>query len=406
MAVRRRDDGGVADTEQHGTGAGSPVTGAARMRWRRPSTVDIVLGAVVIVLMLGEFAADWRGPDITAPGVIVAVLVIMGIAVSTRTMAPFASFLVNAAGVIAVIALGFDGLNYQWTNLLCLYTVAERSRTSLSYAALILGEIGVTAWFLLVREPQPPAIQLFVMLAWLVGWTAGMRVATRRREIARQHEHAVEAEARHAAETRATIAEERAEMARELHDSIGHSVTLMVMQAGAARRSIERDAATAAAAMEVVERTGRAALGELDRLIGSLHHDSEQIPGPVPGVADLADLAERTTSSGLDVDVDLDPHVTSAPQAVQLGVFRLVQEALTNTLKHAGASRARVEVRLDGGHLVASVSDDGRGVPGDGRRDGRGLIGLAARIDALGGSFTHGPRPHGGYRVACRIPLA
>jgi len=366
-----------------------------------------VLGGVLTVLMLGEFAADCCEPGVRAPGMIVALLVVMGVAVAVRTIAPFPAFVVNAACVIAVITLGFDGFIYQWSNLLCLYTVAERSRPPVSFAALILGEIGVATWFLLVREPQPPAIQLFVMLAWLVGWSAGMQVAGRRRELARQRETAAEAAARHAAETRATIAEERAEMARELHDALGHSVTLMVMQAGAARRSIDRDTAAAVSAMEIVERTGRAALSELDRLVGLLHRVPDNPGDPVPGVADLTDLASRTAASGLQVDLDLDPAAGTVPQAVQLGVFRVVQEALTNTLKHAGAGAARVEVRLDDGDVVATISDDGRGaVTGDGERAGRGLIGLAARIDALGGSFTHGPQPQGGYRVACRIPAS
>jgi signal transduction histidine kinase len=159
--------------------------------------------------------------------------------------------------------------------------------------------------------------------------------------------------------------------------------------------------------MEIVERAGRAALSELDRLVGLLHRAPDHAGDPVPGVADLADLATRTAASGLQVDLDLDPAAGTVPQAVQLGVFRVVQEALTNTLKHAGASGAQVEVRLENGDVVATVSDDGRGAAtGDGERAGRGLIGLAARIDALGGSFTHGPRPQGGYRVACRIPAS
>ncbi|HSK95061.1 MAG TPA: histidine kinase, partial [Euzebyales bacterium] len=299
---------------------------------------------------------------------------------------------------------------YQWTNLLSLYTVAERSKRSLALSALVLGEIAVISWFLLAPESNPPAIQAFVMFVWLVGWLGGTQVAARRRELVRQREYAAEAEARHAAETRATIAEERAQMARELHDALGHSVTLMVMQAGAARRSIDRDAAAAVSAIAVVERTGRAALAELDRLVGLLHRTPDHLGAAVPGVADLTDLADRTAASGLRVDLDLDPTAADVPQAVQLGVFRVVQEALTNTLKHAGASRARVEVRRDEHELVATVSDDGQGTingsDGDARSAGRGLIGLAARIDALGGSFTHGPQPQGGYRVACRIPVS
>jgi signal transduction histidine kinase len=372
---------------------------------RRPSNADLALGGALAALMLGEFATE--SPDIAAPGLVAALLVVMGLAVATRNVAPFASFLVNGLALVAVIALGFAGSNYQWTNLLCLYTVADRCRMPLSLGALVLGELGVTAWFLLTPDNPAPVIQVFVMLTWIVGWAAGTQVAARRHELARQREHGAEAAARHDAETRATVAEERAQMARELHDSIGHSVTLMVMQAGAARRSIDRDTTTAVAAIEVVEHTGRAALGELDRLVGLLHRDRDAVEDPVPGLDDLAPLAERTAMSGLRVDLDVDVDAARVPRTVQLGVFRVVQEALTNTLKHAGARHARVDVHLDDDRVVAAVYDDGRGAADvSDRPDGRGLIGLAARIAVLGGTFEHGPRPEGGYRVACKIPLS
>lgn len=374
---------------------------------RRVTGVDLALGGLFTALMLGEFVTECCTPDITAPALVGGLLAAMGLAVAMRNLAPFTSFVVNGIVLVVVIALGFDGFVYRWTNVLCLYTVGERCRPPLSYIGLVLGQVGVTAWFLLAYGSAEPVVQAFVMLVWVAGWLAGTQVAARHRELARQRAHAAEADARHGAEIRATIAEERAQMARELHDSIGHSVTLMVMQAGAARRSVVRDTSTAVTAMEVVERTGRAALGELDRLVGLLRRDHDAGARSVPGVDDLAALVDRMKASGLRVDIDVDQDLPGVSRAVQLGMFRVVQEALTNTLKHGDATRAHVAVRLDGGRLVAEVCDDGRGVADRGaHRDGHGLIGLAARIDALGGSFVHGPRPEGGYRVACEIPLS
>jgi signal transduction histidine kinase len=378
-------------------------------RWsRRPSPLDLALGGVLTALMVGELVTEHAIGSSVGPPVAVGVLLcVLGLAVAARNVAPFAALVVNGVGIVAVIALGFHGFIYRWTNLINLYTAGERCRPPLSYVALAIGELGVAAWFWFSEEPAEPLVQVFVMLLWVPAWLAGMQAAARRRGLARERAYAAETAARHAAETRATIAEERAQMARELHDSLGHSVTLMVMQAGAARRTITRDTTAAVAAMEVVEQTGRAAMRELDRLLGLLHRDREAVEEPAPGLDDLNALAERTMSSGLQVELSVDADPDAVPYTVQHGVFRVVQEALTNTLKHASAHHVRIDVHVDDDRLVASVYDDGRGtVDGPEPAGGRGLIGLAARIDVLGGSLAHGPQPEGGYRVACEIPLS
>jgi signal transduction histidine kinase len=381
---------------------------------RRASTLDLALGGVLTALMVGELVNEHAiGSSVGPPVAVGALLCLVGLAVAARNVAPFAALVVNSVGVVAVVALGFHGFIYRWTNLINLYTAGERSRPPLSYIALAIGEAGVAAWFWLSEEPAEPLVQVFVMLLWVPAWLAGIQAAARRRELARERAYVAESAARQAAETRATIAEERAQMARELHDALGHSVTLMVMQAGAARRSIDRDPTVAVAAMEVVEQTGRAALRELDRLLGLLHRDREAgeageiVEEPAPGLEDLGTLAERTMSSSLQVELAVDADTDAVPRTVQHGVFRVIQEALTNTLKHANADHVRIDVHVDDDCLVASVYDDGRGtVGGSEPSDGRGLIGLAARIDVLGGTFAHGPQPGGGYRVACEIPLS
>jgi signal transduction histidine kinase len=375
---------------------------------RRPSALDLALGGVLTALMVGELVTEQAiGTSVGPPIAVGVLLCVLGLAIAGRSAAPFTALVINSIGVVAVIALGFHGFIYRWTNLINLYTAAERCRPPLSYIALAVSEFGVAAWFLLSDEPAEPLVQVFVMLVWVPAWLAGTQAAARRRELERERAYAAETSARHAAETRATIAEERAQMARELHDSLGHSVTLMVMQAGAARRSIDRDTPAAVAAIEVVEQTGRAALNELDRLLGLLDRDRQAVEDPAPGLDDLGALVERTTSSGLKVELAADVDAAAVPHTVQHGVFRVIQEALTNTLKHANARHVWIDVHVDDDRLVAAVSDDGRG-NADGSRhpDSRGLIGLAARIDVLGGAFEHGPQPEGGYRVACEIPLS
>jgi signal transduction histidine kinase len=195
-------------------------------------------------------------------------------------------------------------------------------------------------------------------------------------------------------------------MARELHDVVGHGVTLMVVQAGAGRGVVHHDPSRAEAVFRTIEETGRSALGELDRLLGILRPEGEQAPrAPSPGLDQLPALVERFVEAGLAVEVEVEGEATPLPAAVESAIYRVTQEALTNTLRHAGTATATVRLGFLAGRVELEVTDDGPGVSSRSAQGGRGLVGIRERMDLLGGEVDTAPRPGGGFLVHCRIPL-
>jgi signal transduction histidine kinase len=201
------------------------------------------------------------------------------------------------------------------------------------------------------------------------------------------------------------LEEERARIARELHDVIAHSVSVMIVQAGAARLSIEADPDRSVDAMRAVERSGRQALDEMRRLLGILRQGSAAPDlAPQPGLQDLDALVEQIGAAGLTVDVEITGTPVALAPGVDLSAYRIVQEALTNAIKHAGPARARLRLRYDHDAIAIEVVDDGRGVSGGNGR-GHGLIGMRERAELYRGSFEAGDAPGGGFRVSARLPV-
>jgi signal transduction histidine kinase len=250
--------------------------------------------------------------------------------------------------------------------------------------------------------------------AWLVGFLVRRQLQARADHIAMLAERAELLAARQdESERRATLAE-RLRIAQELHDIVAHHISVVVIQAQGAQRIIDSDPARAKAAMADVERTGRTALEEMRHLLGLLRTgEPAAVPGPdssyVPpaGLADIDSLAERLRQAGLAVTVVRQGEPAEVPEDVGLTVYRIVQESLTNVMKHAGPATATVELDFSG-TIAVTVTDDGRGAsaalagpPGA----GRGTAGMRERVAALGGQLSAGPRPGGGYRVHATIPL-
>jgi signal transduction histidine kinase len=209
-------------------------------------------------------------------------------------------------------------------------------------------------------------------------------------------------------EQAAAATAERERLAREVHDVIAHSVSVMTVQTTAARRTLERDPSRAAAALEAVERTGRDALAEMRRVLSVLRPaPAGGDLSPQRGIDDLSDLAEQMRGAGLKVDLRTEGDRPRMPAAVDLSVYRIAQEALTNTLKHAGASQAAVVVRYGDGCVELECTDDGAGRPKARRNggSGHGLTGMRERAMMLGGAVEAGPRAGGGFRVHARLPL-
>jgi signal transduction histidine kinase len=231
-------------------------------------------------------------------------------------------------------------------------------------------------------------------------WALGRALAERGRRTMTLEERAGRLEREH----EAAVADERARIARELHDVIAHSVSVMTVQAGAARLLLEEDAARARDSLLAVEGTGRQALGEMRRLLGILRGDEEEMRlAPQPGIADIGSLVEHVRAAGLPVDVVVEGEPQPLPPGIDLAAYRVVQEALTNALKHAGAARAAVEIRYGPSALDLSVVNDGH-VARNGRA-GHGLVGMRERVALYGGEFDAGPRREGGYAVRARLPL-
>src|SRR6266511_4077000 len=209
-----------------------------------------------------------------------------------------------------------------------------------------------------------------------------------------------------AAEARRAIAEERTRIARELHDVVAHRVSLMTVQAGAAKTVAAADPESASQAMHEVEKAGRQALDELRHLLGVLRPEAEVAAlGPQPGLADVPRLVEQFRAAGLDVSLAMEGAQIGLPARVDLSAYRIAQEALTNVLKHAGPS-ARTEVRLstDNHHVAIEVLDNGHRatiLPGS----GHGIVGMRERALLLGGSLDAGPRLDGGFQVVARLPV-
>ena len=201
------------------------------------------------------------------------------------------------------------------------------------------------------------------------------------------------------------VAEERLRIARELHDIVGHSVSVMTVQTSAVRRLLGPDQAKEREALESVERTGREALAEMRRLVGVLRDpdDSAEL-APQPSLSRIDDLVTHARESGLHVDVSVEGDPVRLPPGVDLAAYRLVQEGLTNALRHAEASRAEVRVHYTAGHVEVEVSDDGRGSDGTGG-GGHGLVGMRERVSIYGGELEAGPRAEGGYRLRARLPV-
>jgi signal transduction histidine kinase len=246
---------------------------------------------------------------------------------------------------------------------------------------------------------------LFIAILFTIVWLAGNALGAKLTQYRQAEERAERLEREREERARAAVAEERARIARELHDVVGHSVSVMTVQASGVRRLLRPEQEREREALLIVEQTGREALAEMRRLVGVLRRP-EEAPAlaPQPSLQHLDKLVDQVRESGLAVDLTVEGEVASLPASVDLAAYRLVQEGLTNTLKHAQAHHAEVLVRYGKGELEVVVADDGNGL-GGGDGGGHGLVGLRERIAVAGGKLAAGPRSGGGYEVRARIPM-
>ena len=242
-------------------------------------------------------------------------------------------------------------------------------------------------------------------ITFTVAWIIGFAVGQKYREVDEAKERAELAEREREERARRAVADERTRIARELHDVVGHSVSVMTVQASAVRRVLDQDQERVSEALQVVEQTGREALAEMRRMVGVLRHaDEAPALAPQPSLAEVERLVQHARDRGLSVELSVEGDPVDLPTGIDLTAYRLVQEGLTNAIKHARAEQAEVVIRYEDGHVELTVSDDGSG-GGDGGGSGHGLVGMRERVTVYGGELEAGPRPEGGYRLRARLPV-
>jgi len=343
-----------------------------------PMWLDIVLAACLVLPLFFR-----RRFPFAAPVAVGVVAVVASFAESTLVPRDFIAPLVGGAAV---------------------FLIAQLPDRRQAVAGLALA-VGVQA--IIVRnDPRGQLGQfVFVSLLFVVVWIAGFSLGRKFVEADEARERAARAEREREQRARDAVAEERARIARELHDVVGHSVSVMTVQASGVRRLLRPDQEREREALLIVERTGREALAEMRRMVGVLRRP-EEAPAlaPQPSLEHLDRLVEQAREAGLPVELRVAGAVVELPPGVDLTAYRLVQEGLTNAIKHSHATRAEVIVSYGDSQIEVVVSDNGNGV-GNGGGGGHGLVGMRERVSVYGGELDAGPQPGGGYRLRAKLPV-
>ncbi|MEU4929387.1 sensor histidine kinase [Streptomyces yokosukanensis] len=369
----------------------------------RPLVVDtlIAVAMAVVAVLLGQESRSQGWPELDGRAYVLVALAHLPVALRGRR--PLAVFTVVQAAAVVYITLGYWPVVCTFGAMLALYTVASVRpvRTAVVCAAAMTG---VWAYAGVVsRTPSMASVlgQALLYCSVLV-WFG--HLARRSAELTRRL-HAEQAErARHA------VAEERGRIARELHDVVAHHMSVISVQAGLARFVFESNPGRARGALGTIADTSGEALEELRRMLRVLREEDPDAPerAPMPTLARLGELVDRVRAGGLPVDLAVAGTERPLPPGVELCAYRVVQEALTNALRHAGRAHARVELRYGAHELTVRVTDDGKGailarVPAGG---GHGLIGMRERAKLYGGTITVGPRSEGGFEVRLTLPTS
>ena len=335
----------------------------------------------------------------------VAVLVLLLLA---RRRFPFAA---PAAYWLLAMAISFgDGVLLAFVGSLSIVGLASafllgNLRNPLKAGAgLIVVLVGIV--IVVYNIPGETASDLvFIPLRYVVAWVAGYALRERAEQAEAAEMRATLAERERDAAARIAVAEERARIARELHDIVAHAMSVMVLQVGAVRHKLPSALEEDRDALGRVERAGRTALAEMRRLLGAMRRDGDGLElAPQPGLDGLDSLLEDVGRAGLPARLHVDGDPFELPRAIDLSAYRIVQEGLTNSLKHAQASRADVTVRYRDDELGIEVVDDGAGeATGDGL--GHGLVGIRERVKIYGGEMNAGTPPEGGFVLSARLPI-
>jgi signal transduction histidine kinase len=370
-----------------------------------PVDVAVAVGLAGLSLLPYISGSSDLGP---AGGLTIALLLLESLPLIVRRRYPLAVMLVVVSATIVQIALIPAGelLQSGLGVLVAIYTIGERLDRSTSLGLTALTAAILAALFL-GRDASAAALQSLIQteLILLVAWLVGDASRIRRLYTESLVEHARLVDSEREERTRRAVLEERERIARELHDVVAHHVSVIVIQAGGGLSAIERRPDEARSALESIASTGRQALTEMRRMLGVL---GESAPaGPMPGLDLLDELIAQVRSAGLAVELSIEGERRRLDPGLELSAYRIVQEALTNSLKHASGGRARVTVAYETGALVIAVDDErGPGQPAavEAVHEGRGLMGMRERAAMLRGTLDARPTP-AGFQVTARLPI-
>lgn len=424
--LRRRDEEYYRAVGYDGTMRTRPENSLWATLDRRPALTDAVIAVVLATLATVWLWLQWPPDRLPATPLTAGLGLLQGLPLAWRRRRPLTVLPIVTVGTILYGLAG--GADTIWTVnawLLAAYTAgaygAGRWRDPVRLVATITF-IGYVAWevfSLLPAEESEPLttgnmvlLQLFTfggniaIAIWI--WWFGDGTRIRHQREAELAERTAQLERQREANTRQAVSDERLRIAREVHDVVAHHVSLMGIQAGAARRVFRRQPETAEDVLTLVEASSREAVRELHRLVGFLRHEQDaDTLDPLPDLSQLPELIRGLDEVGLPVDLTVTGEIRPLPPAIDLCGYRIIQEALTNTLRHAGPATATVVVHYGPDSLDIDVRDDGRGagVGGNGQSVGNGLTGMRERVNLLSGHLRIGPEVDGGYRVLACLPL-
>lgn len=381
----------------------------ATLRRRLTASQDLV----DVLVALGLFAAAaavaaWGHTFGPLTPVSLVLIAAQTLPVALRRRYPLPVLATTGAATITLSLLGLGESGGNFGVLIALYTVAaDTDRRTATWAAAITA-VGITLSFIgyVLREPDTIANSLGVALLYAITWIVGDSIRQRREERARYALASQQHERERDERARLAVAEERARIARELHDVVAHHVSVMVVQATAARRVAATDPEASAAALGAVEEAGRTALAEMRRLLEVLREEEREL-APRPSLHHVEPVLAQVRDAGLPVTLEIDGEPRDLPAGIDLAAYRIVQESLTNVVKHAGPAAIVVRLGYGAEQLEVEVTDDGHGAAaaiGE-VSAGHGLVGMRERVLLYGGTLEAGPRLAGGYRVHATFPL-
>ena len=389
------------------TSGGDPAYGA-EVDWRSVRRVDValaVLAAVVQIVVTARLARHHE--HMRALDVYGYLLLAAGpAALLLRRSQPLPVLMLTFATTLGYVLLGYPG-GPIWVGLIVAFgTALMAGHRIAAYCSLLAGYLGFL-WLpvLTAGQPAPSAWAAGGLAAWLLLLLAGAELIRNRRAFAQASRQRAIEEQRSAHEAaRRQASEERLGIARDLHDVVAHSLSLINVQAGVALELMDQRPEQVRTALTSIKQASREALVDVQSVLDSLRRPGEELPlAPAPGLRDVPELASRAEATGLSVDVQATP--LTLPRGVDAAGYRIVQEALTNVVRHANASAVSVRIGKEQGDLVIQVQDDGTERSGSSRGGGSGIRGMTERATALGGELTARPQPGRGFAVRARLPL-